>query len=467
MPSLHPDPLESFRIGWPVARDDGLDDLARVIAEPGFRRHFRLPGGQFALCERDERTGIVAALRDPTATMPLHAHYDGKRWLVCTSIRRIEAVVGRKFALKLEVLKKLHQTMRMDPAESLYHEVELLAPGVIYLLSSQGRIDKHPVPVEWPSPAAIMAMHRKSPEALVEEGLAIVQRSVVDAVGSSRAIVQQSGGLDSNLILHTAVRAGLPIAAHGMVFPGLDCDESSAMRKSCAIAGVAYDPVDYGGRAYEEWKQDLFRCAEYVPFMNSFMLLSLGRKARDCGFQVTLDGIGGDEIFSWGLERSISFLARSVGYRVLRASPTGLFYLSLRGVARRALSGSEPSLRPYFTSGGWHFYMCGMQMLMDEGISTRSPCRDWRLIVSLLPLVAWTQLAARTRVRVFQTLLLNGISRDLTTRAGLGKVFFDELGNKTMGTHPALGEPKFPYFGRLVPDFLSFSGAAGRPLEGI
>lgn len=457
MPSLHPDPLESFRIGWPVPRDDGLDDLARFMAEPGFGSRFRLPGGQFALCQRDERTGVVAALRDPTATMPLHAHYDGRRWLVSTSVRSIERVVARRFDLRLDVLRNFHQTSRLPPGQSIFHDVQLLSPGAVCLLHPDGRLETASVPIEWP--AADSEILRFTPSECVEAALPILCRSVSDAIGSEPAIVQQSGGLDSNLLLHAAIRLNLPVHAHGLVFPGMDCDESRPMRLSCKAAGVAYDPVEYDGRDYQARKDELFELSEYVPFTTNFMALDMGRRARQQGFDRMLNGMGGDEIFFAGCAAAVSFLARFAGIRAVRSIPLDLQWLFLRGLARRRVSGREPSLFPSLISGSWQFQMSAVQMLMSEGIELRLPYRDWRAIVGLRLLVAAFQRDPSQPDRELQRELLDRLVPGLWREAGIGKVHFNAIGSAPGEVDPILGTSRFERFSALVPDYLSFARA--------
>jgi len=465
MAGLVHDPLMPFRFGWPVGRGDGLDDLERFLAEPGFRARFRLPGGQFALCARDERTGRVAALRDPSATMPLHAHFDGRQWLVSTSVRAIENLVGRKFALKFEVLKKLHQTLQMVPDESLYHEVELLGPGQVYLFEPSGTFERHPVKIEWPKRVPVARKHWHDLDALVEAAVPIVTRSVIDAVGGQCAIVQQSGGLDSNLILHAGVRAGLDLSAHGLVFPGLDCDESEPMRRSCELVGVQYNPVDYGGKGYAEWKEEMFRCAEYVPFTTTFMWLDLGRRARACGFNVALNGAGGDEVFVCSRDRAVGLLARMRGLGGLRLFPPRLLVRYARGWARRVISGRDRSLESCLKSNGWYFQMSGVQLLMDSGVEIRFPFRDWRLVTQLVPLLMmWHSLPA-SGARSFQRAVLNGITPELCNRARLGKVHFNSVGKSPSGDSNEFGTPRNTTFGSMVPDFVELRRDKLRQIE--
>lgn len=390
--------------------------------------------------------------------MPLHAHFDGRQWLVSTSVREIERVVGHKFAMKLDVLKKLHQTLQMTPDESLYHEVELLGPGEVYLFEPSGHFMRFPIEIEWPEILPLSRRYWRDPDALVKVAVPIVTRSVVDAAGGQRAIVQQSGGLDSNLILHAGIRAGLDLSAHGMVFPGLDCDESEPMRRSCELAGVEYNPVDYGGRGYQEWKEEMFRRAEYVPFTTTFMWLDLGYRALSDGYSVALNGAGGDEIFVCSRQGAVAMLARLNGLLGFRLAPPRVMMRFVRGLARRMISGRAQSLSGYLISGGWYFQMSGIQMLMDAGISFHTPFRDWRLITGIMPMVALWHSLPDSGVRSFQKSILDKLTPQLCERARLGKVHFNSVGNAASGNSTMLGQPRNPLFGNLVPDFMAARG---------
>ncbi|GAB4167406.1 MAG: hypothetical protein Kow0020_00240 [Wenzhouxiangellaceae bacterium] len=459
----HPAPLESFAVGWPVARADGRDDLRRFIAEPAYRTEFRLPGGQFALCERDPSSGIVAVLRDPSATLPLHAHHDGRQWLVSTSVRAIERETGRPFALRLEVLGQLHQTFRLATDRSLYQDVHLIGPGAVHLLHPDGSVRRFDVCIEWPDRGEVRRLACLNRHRRIEMALEQVQRSVRDAAGGESISVQLSGGRDSNLILHTASHLGLPVRAHGMVFPGLACDESGPMQTSCRMAGVALTAVDYAGAGYEHWKDELFRLAEYPPFTTSFMSLQLARCARDEGLQVVLNGMGGDEIFVCPTDRAIALWTRLGGACSVGSIPASGWARFLRALGRVAWSGRDASLRGQLVSGGWYFQMCVSQLLMETGCELRLPFRDWRLVVRLLPLIAAAQLVSDRDARAFQDELLDALEPGLVRVAGLGKAVFNEVGLARGPEDPELGGTAFGNFARLLPEFRDALKRMDRP----
>lgn len=459
------DALAPFNIGWPVSRDDGLDDLERFVREPEFRPRFRLPGGQFALCARDERSGRAAALRDPSASIPLHAYYDGRRWLVSHSVRAIENCLGRKFSLKLDALKKLHQNWVLELDQSIYHEVKLCAPNVVHLFEPDGKISYFPVEIEWPTSMSVDPSQRSNANALAESVAYTVSRSICDAAGSAQAIVQQSGGLDSNLILHAGVHAGRQLAAMGLIFPGLDCDEMEPMQASSGMAAVSFYPVDYDGKDYTFWKEDLLHRSEYVPFTTTFMPLSIAQNARKLGHRILLNGMGGDEIFATSSARSRAFLSRlNPGLALGKMRPQEL-NVFLRGLARLFVSGRQKSLSSYLYSGNWYFQMCATQLLLDEGVELRLPFCDWRTVVEVRPLAALDAIHGQGS-RTLQRALLDYFTPGLASRVGLQKANFNVIGSAfaTMDDDRVLGPSCFPRFEALIPAFIRCKQAEGRKL---
>lgn len=462
MASLHPGVFESFCRGWPIRRADGLDDLERFLLEPGFRSSFRFPGGQFVLCQRDDRRGCAVALRDPTATMPLHAHFDGRHWLISTSVRKIEEQANKRFDLDFEVLKGIHATMRLLPNSSIYRGILLLQPGAVYFFKKDGSFSTYKIPPDWADTE--WSQLSSIEDDFWDAAIQLVERSVTESIVAGRTILQQSGGLDSNLILQTARRASIPIRAHGMVFPDLACDESEIMKLSCAKASVDFSPVDYAGRNYQDWKDRMFERSEYPPFTTTFMSLSLGQQAAESGFDVCLNGMGGDEVFYFDRRRSAAFLSRFLGMSSLGLLKTGESWVQIKGFLRGLLSGKVNSLAHYLVSGGWQFQMAATQMLMDDGVQLRLPFRDWRLIVTLLPMVAGYQARKGTATREFQRVLLTKIAPDLKEFSNR-KATFEQIGTADGAADDRFGVAGSPVFKSLIPDFVRYAEKHGRAVR--
>lgn len=456
------DALAPFSIGWPVPRGDGLDDLARFLREPEFRSRFRLPGGQFALCERDERSGRAVAIRDPSATMPLHAFYDGAEWLISYSLASIERKIGRLFPLRLDLMRTLHRTLQLDSQECIYHGPMLLAPGVIYVFGANGHFEQIEIPIDWPANIQAPRDEWHDPISLAARAAPAVRTAVLDATGSTHAVVQQSGGLDSNLILHAGIYSGANLSAIGMTFAGLECDESEPMRASCGMLGLPFEPIEYAGNGYDQWKQELFRRAEYVPFTTAFMALEVAFKCREMGVSRLLSGMGGDEVFSVSTRAGTGFLARfdpTVGIQVTSTNNLAIF---ARGLVRRMISSRQRSLAASLQSIGWHFQMCIVQMLLDEGIEYRMPFRDWRAIAQVRPLAALHAAAMPQGNRGLQRALLTLFTPDSALKIGVTKAVFNDVGSAYRQQDSELGPTKLACFEGLIPDFIRAKRVEGR-----
>lgn len=458
-------PDQAFSLGWPVSRSDARDDLQRLLKDSAFLADYRLPGGQFALCRRDETTGCVAALRDPSATIPMHAHFDGRDWLVSSSIAALESRLKRQLPIRLAVLKELHRTLRLACDQSLYEETMMLAPGYVYLFGPGPRVRRHQVPIEWPPIDLADREQWGSADLLASELVDQVRTSVTDAADHRASTVQFSGGLDSNLILHAGVRSGVDLSAIGMTFSDLDCDESAEMNASCRMLGMAAESVDYGGKSYEDWRDTLFSEAEYVPFTTAFMALEVARKMTARRGRVLLNGLGGDEIFDTRPAAAAGFLARLLGYRVplrlSRRNPRAV----LSGLLRHALHGRAFGLGPFLRSGSAHFQMALLQRLSAEGVDYRMPFCDWRIIVRARVLNALYCASTSDSRRTIQRALLDHFSPQVSQVVGLRKPRFNAIGFAEDRPPIELGPTIAPRFRSLVPDFVEFKRLAGRRIR--
>jgi len=463
---LNSDPEQSFEEGWPVRRADGLDDLDRFLEEPEFRTSFRLPGGQFAVSRRDDSKGLCAALRDPSASMPLHAHFDGRNWLVAPRVGALEQRVGRKFPLKFSVLKQLHQTGRIHPDQSLYEETIMLSPGVVYLFGPGRRVARQEVPIEWPDPVGVERDRWSSANEMAFDLIDSIRSAVVDSVSESPgpAVLQYSGGLDSNLILHAGTRSGLSFKAIGMTFPGMECDESEPMAASCEMLGVPLEQVDFRGLTYDDWRGELFANAEYVPFTTAFMALDLARRLDGEPGRVLLNGIGGDEIFATGPDSASAFLARLFGWKTPLLIWERHTKRTVKGVLRRSVSGLR-AIDPYLRSGSAHFQLALVQLLASEGTDYRMPFCDWRVAVRVRVLNALYSVAAVDTQRSLQRAILDNFSPGASKIVGLTKPNFDAVGAAPENEPDGLGPSMFPRFHRLVPDFIAAKSKRGRVIR--
>ena len=458
-------PDQPFSLGWPVPRPDGRDDLQRLLEDAGFLTQYRLPGGQFALCRRDETTGRVAAIRDPSATIPVHAHFDGREWLVSSGIAALETRLDRQLPIRLAVLKELHRTLRLAYDQSLYEETMMLAPGFVYLFGPGHHVTRHEVPIEWPQPDSVRHEQWGSAEVMATELVQQVRASVTDAANQGASTVQLSGGLDSNLILHAGVRSGLDLCAVGMTFLDLDCDESGEMMESCRMLGVPFESIDYGGKSYEDWRDELFSRADYVPFTTAFMALEVARKMDARFGSVLLNGLGGDEIFDTRPASAAGFLARILGYRIpfrlAKRNPKAV----VAGLLRRFSTGPKRSLGPFLRSGSAHFQMALLQRLAADGVSYRMPFCDWRVVVSTRLLNALYALSESDSRRTIQRALLEQFSPGISQVVGLRKPTFNAIGFAEGEASKELGATLAPRFQRLVPDFVEFKRSAGREVR--
>ncbi|MFZ1639827.1 MAG: asparagine synthase-related protein [Candidatus Contendobacter sp.] len=255
--------------------------------------------GEFALLIIDRKEQAVVAVRDVIGTRPLfHQVKDGLLFMA-SEIRQVLAGSNTPPSMNKVVMASYLLYCPIQQDLTLDQSVSRVMPGHVWRCAATNRETAPQTQAYW-TPPATSESRRYDPVALAEQFRALLEQAVTRATPSHPFAVTLSGGLDSGTIWalvaeHAAqgdANAALGIP-YSLVFPGMECDESSriaAMRAKTGanryveINAAQVDPLEYLAPIVER--------SDGYAMCTSFHTLLLSSRAATDGCRTLLVGYG-------------------------------------------------------------------------------------------------------------------------------------------------------------------------------
>ncbi|MBY0539733.1 asparagine synthase (glutamine-hydrolyzing) [Patescibacteria group bacterium] len=292
--------------------------------------------GMFALAIYDGKEKKLLVARDSAGIKPLYYYFENGRLIFSSEIKALlESGIPRK--LDTEAFGHYLRLMYVPAPLTMFAGVKKLLPGHT-LAFSAGNVTVAPFRGRWPEGG-----HAKS----FSEAMHLVRKSVEDAV--TRQLVSDrpvglylSGGIDSSVLLASAVKTHPKINSYSIGFTLTEGEESE---KFNADAVLAKKTAKHFGATHHEFilsSDDVLSLFTDVarhldePIGNATALsqLYLARMVKPTA-TVVLTGDGGDEMFG-GYERyRMAHIAEMYGGLVPRFLAHGKFeHIHLSGIER-------------------------------------------------------------------------------------------------------------------------------------
>jgi asparagine synthase (glutamine-hydrolysing) len=321
----------------------GLGGLARI-------------DGMFALALWDERREELILTRDPLGIKPL-VHTTRGRFAFCSDALALVSsglCAGQPDPEAIEGFAAFHYVPMPATGISGIAQVE---PGVAVIRERSGRMRTQ----RWSrrpftqAPAARRTVPREQIADLVAQALDdSVRRQLVADVPLG---VFLSSGIDSSLVLDSAVRAGARPTAFTVGFAGHgDFDEAGPARRLAARLGVPHVCRDLSLTFHDALAS--VRAAYDQPFADASALatLAVARMARE-HVTVALSGTGGDDLFAGyyrhrahlllPLTGRLSWLLRRLGAEPSADERRSAVRLARSYLARLAAAGNGDAFSQY------------------------------------------------------------------------------------------------------------------------
>lgn len=352
--------FHGFVGNWPdLAGAHGLS-LAGIASDAGrvavfFARFgeamFPWLRGEFALLIIDRKEQAVVAVRDVIGTRPLFHQVKDGLLFVASEIRQVLAGSNTPPSMNKVMMASylLYRPIQQDL--TLDQSVLRVMPGCVWRCAATNPEAAPRTQAYW-TPPPTSESRRYDLNALAEELRALLEQAVTRATPSHPFAVTLSGGLDSGTIWalvaeHAAqgdANAALGIP-YSLVFPGMECDESSRIAAMRAKTGAAQfveinaaqvDPVVCLVPLVE-------RSDGFLMITNYHMPL-LAHQAAGDGRATLLMGFGeewiagsfrylADDLLTGHWWSVLHTLARATPYRV-KGSPRSLRLLNASGLGR-------------------------------------------------------------------------------------------------------------------------------------
>jgi asparagine synthase (glutamine-hydrolysing) len=285
-------------------------------------RHLR---GRFRFLLHDAKAARVVAACSTAPSWPLAYWFDSRTAIVSSRLLSLLACPDVPCALDESYLVHLVMGLSsMVDGATAIRDVKRLCPGEALVVGPEGA---HVERVDRLVPRDVRDAPKKLGPAFVEELSKVVDASI----RPGRSVLSLSGGLDSAAIAAAGLRQTRQLAAFSLVAPGLDADAEAhsidAMERAWADLRVARIDVSEA-TALPDLGPNLRDDPLLTPLALAPGRMRLWSKARDAGFQIVIEGEGGDELFSMlptpldALRRghvleAARHLARSSGRRAL------------------------------------------------------------------------------------------------------------------------------------------------------
>lgn len=396
--------------------------------------------GDFAFAVWDSRKQTLFCARDQIGIRPFYYAIDRRRFIFGSELQQLFAGTGLAGEPNEGMIGEYLANAITSRDETLYRGILRLPPAHCLCVRRGAVVRKR----YWDIDPARAIRYRTDAE-YAEHFMSVFKESVRCRLRSHRPIgVELSGGLDSSSIVSVVQllrREGaipqIDVEACSLVFPGMECDESTYIQDVVAKSGVdsvLLTPPVPEASCHQEYVR---RHLDFPTYPRSHMWNLALSRTRDRGGVVLLSGIGGDDWLAGAppgyldmireskfgdllhfLRRAhedaqwvglASALRREVRSRVVSALPPAALrvvrtILRRRGVpdwidpglARRShlqerlervrppRSFATPHLRQYYSwlNSGYlpHSLEYGDRLCAVAGIETRQPFHDRRIV---------------------------------------------------------------------------------------
>jgi len=268
--------------------------------------------GDFAFAVWDRERRRLFCARDPFGVRPLYYHDSERLFSFGSEIKALLSIEGVPRRLNLLRVAYFLEIATEDEAPTFYEGIHRLPAGHALLADSKGArshryFELHPT--------------RRLPAASDGEYLDRYREIFVDSVGSRLRSAFPvgsflSGGLDSSTVvcvardLLAASNRG-PLRTFSVVFEDVPESDERPFIEAVLAGGGVLPQFIRGDRLdpFEDWDRFLWHQDEACYGANLFLNRAVYRSAREQDVRILLDGLDGDSVVGYGLER-LAALAR-------------------------------------------------------------------------------------------------------------------------------------------------------------
>lgn len=296
--------LQRLGPGWvaghPVGREGRPIDLEREWwpdLDPAESAAAQGWWGSFVAISQDERRR-VRAWRDPSGAVPCYYVQCSDALIFGSEARAVLAAAGKQAVIDRE---SLGLALRFPDLRSEWTSLESLRellPGQMCSIEPDGAIF---LSASWIEPhwRPLATAGSESVRRAVQESVAYALR------GSSRPLLQLSGGLDSAIVAAAAREVGGRLAGVNLVTPGPEGDERRFAREIAAHLGIPLHEREMRVEAVDilQTRAGFLPRPTHRLFAQS-MDAAVQQAAADLGHDAVLTGGGGDSVFAYLLAGS-------------------------------------------------------------------------------------------------------------------------------------------------------------------
>jgi asparagine synthase (glutamine-hydrolysing) len=254
--------------------------------------------GDFAVVLWDAREQRVVACRDPFGVRPIAYRYSSRGFWFGSDVAQLLKTFESIPALDDDLIVEELVWRYKSHGATFFKEIREIRAGHFLIADASGvRSSRY-----WFPPAASSVLPEATPRTEVfEEIRRLFRQSVERRLRNTRAaVVQVSGGLDSSSIAIAADQivtdgSSSKLVGLGIVYPGLDCDES---RFIAAVARKVHFPIERWDGTISD-PVDLVEPSVLGPDRRTSATADRdgdAALARNIGAHVILSGIGGDDL---------------------------------------------------------------------------------------------------------------------------------------------------------------------------
>jgi asparagine synthase (glutamine-hydrolysing) len=287
-------------VGHPVDHDGRPIDLEREQAadidpaEPAAAQGW---WGSFVAISQDARRR-VRAWRDPSGAVPCYFVQCSDALIFGSEARAVLAAAGKKPVIDRESLGLALRFPDLRSERTSLESLRELLPGQMCSIEPDGAIV---LSANWIEPhwRPITTADSDAVRRAVREGV------TYDLHGSSRPLLQLSGGLDSAIVAAVAREVGRELAAVNLITPGPEGDERRFAREIAAHLGIPLLEREMRIEAVDilETRAGFLPRPTHRLFAQS-MDAAVQQAAADLGHDAVLTGGGGDSVFAYLLAGS-------------------------------------------------------------------------------------------------------------------------------------------------------------------
>lgn len=243
--------------------------------------------GMFALIIYDKLEKKVSCLRDNTGQKPLYYLYDGKNFIISSELTPILISLQKKITVKIDLNRHLNFISNWG-SKTIYKDIFKVLPGqkIEFDLSNNKIL------------ISLFNHHFINKEISTQS---LLNKTTQDHLQSNqKVVINLSGGIDSNIILHEALKKKKieAVSTHFETDENFYNIDFLIARKVCKEYGVTFhenyitkqDYVDNFVKSFETLEEINGNINNPIYFLNYKFIKSKG-------FRTVITGDGGDEIF--------------------------------------------------------------------------------------------------------------------------------------------------------------------------